>query len=67
MTTPEVFVPCDNPHDFLPPSVAEVVDIVVFVGILPTLVTFGVTGNVINMAVFAKLGLTDRINMCLFR
>ncbi|KAK7476638.1 hypothetical protein BaRGS_00032113, partial [Batillaria attramentaria] len=39
---------------------------IVNAGILPVLVLFGVTGNVINMAVFARQGLSDRVNICLF-
>ncbi|KAK7495419.1 hypothetical protein BaRGS_00013358, partial [Batillaria attramentaria] len=35
-------------------------------GILPVLVLFGVICNVINMAVFVRQGLGDRINLCLF-
>ncbi|KAK7495417.1 hypothetical protein BaRGS_00013356, partial [Batillaria attramentaria] len=34
--------------------------------ILPVLVLCGVIGNVINMAVFVRQGLGDRINLCLF-
>ncbi|KAK7476637.1 hypothetical protein BaRGS_00032112, partial [Batillaria attramentaria] len=34
--------------------------------LLPVLVLCGVTGNVINMAVFLRQGLRDRVNICLF-
>ncbi|KAL8569042.1 hypothetical protein ACOMHN_020485 [Nucella lapillus] len=48
------------------PFVAEIVDLVVSAGIFPVLVTCGVITNVINMAVFARQGLSDRIHLCLF-
>ncbi|KAK7476649.1 hypothetical protein BaRGS_00032124, partial [Batillaria attramentaria] len=34
--------------------------------ILPVIVLCGVTMNVINMAVFCRQGLRDRVNLCLF-
>ncbi|KAL8597019.1 hypothetical protein ACOMHN_050118 [Nucella lapillus] len=40
-------------------------ELVVVAGILPVM-TWGVIANVINMAVFARQGLSDRIHMCLF-
>ncbi|KAL8566572.1 hypothetical protein ACOMHN_054794 [Nucella lapillus] len=61
-----VFLPCDNPRNVVSPFVAEMVDLVVFCGILPVLVTSGVITNVINMVVFARQGLSDRIHLCLF-
>ncbi|XP_076456700.1 uncharacterized protein LOC143290998 [Babylonia areolata] len=61
-----VFLPCDNPRNVVSPFVAEMVDLVVYVGMFPVLVTFGIITNVINMAVFARQGLSDRINLCLF-
>ncbi|KAL8566571.1 hypothetical protein ACOMHN_054793 [Nucella lapillus] len=60
------FLPCDNPRNVISPFVAEIVDLVVFGGILPVLVTSGVITNVINMVVFARQGLSDRIHLCLF-
>ena len=62
-----LFVPCHNPRNLISPHVAETVDLVVCAGIFPVLVTFGVISNVINMAVFVRQGLSDRINLCLFR
>ncbi|KAL8568438.1 hypothetical protein ACOMHN_064321 [Nucella lapillus] len=61
-----VFIPCDNPRNVVSPFVAEIVDLVVYAGIFPVLVTCGVITNVINMAVFARQGLSDRIRLCLF-
>ncbi|KAL8597029.1 hypothetical protein ACOMHN_050127 [Nucella lapillus] len=63
---PPVFLPCNNPRNIVSPHVAEMADFVMFAGILPVLVTWGVITNVINMAVFARQGLSDRINLCLF-
>lgn len=40
---------------------------VIYVGVLPVLVMIGVITNVINLVIFARQGLADRINMCLFR
>eukprot|EP00745_Piridium_sociabile_P044329 TRINITY_DN92691_c0_g2_i5.p1 TRINITY_DN92691_c0_g2~~TRINITY_DN92691_c0_g2_i5.p1 ORF type:complete len:104 (+),score=17.12 TRINITY_DN92691_c0_g2_i5:228-539(+) len=61
------FLPCDNPRNVVSPFVAGMVDLVIFGGILPVLVTNGVITNVINMVVFARQGLSDRIHLCLFR
>ncbi|KAL8625110.1 hypothetical protein ACOMHN_030744 [Nucella lapillus] len=66
-TPSPLFIPCDNPRNAVSPFVAEMVDLVVSAGILPVLVTCGVIANVINMAVFARQGLSDRIHLCLFR
>ncbi|XP_076456704.1 uncharacterized protein LOC143291002 [Babylonia areolata] len=64
---PHEVLPCNNPRNVVSPYVAEMVDLVVYVGMFPVLVTFGFITNVINMAVFARQGLSDRINLCLFR
>ena len=61
------FVPCNNPGNILSARVADLVDLVVYGGIFPVLVTYGVISNVINMVVFAHQGLSDRIHLCLFR
>ncbi|XP_076456346.1 uncharacterized protein LOC143290716 [Babylonia areolata] len=65
-TIPTFFIPCDNPRNVISPRAAEVVDLVVYVGIMPVMVTSGVITNVINMIVFARQGLSDRIHLCLF-
>ena len=57
----------DNLEGLISAATALVIQTVVEVGILPVLVLCGVTMNVINMAVFYRQGLSDRINLCLFR
>lgn len=57
----------DNMSGYISAHTAQVVENVVLVGILPVLVLCGVITNVINMAVFSRLGLSDRVNICLFR
>nr|KAG5695607.1 hypothetical protein BaRGS_032247 [Batillaria attramentaria] len=47
-------------------ATAHVIETTVQVGVLPVVVVTGATLNVINMAVFVRQGLTDRINLCLF-
>ncbi|XP_076456350.1 uncharacterized protein LOC143290719 [Babylonia areolata] len=61
-----LFIPCDNPRNVISPFVAEMVELVMYVGVLPAFVICGVTTNVINMAVFVRQGLSDRIHVCLF-
>ncbi|KAL8597027.1 hypothetical protein ACOMHN_050125 [Nucella lapillus] len=61
-----VFLPCNNPRNIVSPHVAEMVDFVMFAGIIPVFVTWGVISNVMNMVVFSRQGLSDRINLCLF-
>ena len=46
---------------------AKLIETVVQAGLLPVLVLFGVTMNVMNMAVFSRQGFRDRINVSLFR
>ena len=55
------------PGGLISAATSYVIQTVVEVGILPILVLCGVTMNVINMAVFYRQGLSDRINLCLFR
>ena len=55
------------PDDPISSAVVLVVERTVLVGLLPALIICGVTMNVINMAVFFRQGLSDRINLCLFR
>ena len=57
----------DNLEGLISAATALVIQTVVEVGILPVLVLCGVTMNVINTAVFYRQGLSDRINLCLFR
>ncbi|KAL8583196.1 hypothetical protein ACOMHN_053709 [Nucella lapillus] len=63
---PPLFIPCDNPRNVISPFVSKVVDMVVYVGILPVLTISGTVANIINMLVFARQGLSDRIHLCLF-
>ena len=56
----------DFPGDPMSSATAHVIQTVVQVGLLPVLTLCGVTMNVINMAVFQRQGLSDRINLCLF-
>ena len=66
-TGPTPFLPSDESEDLVSRTVLEAVENVLFIGVLPVLVTVGVITNVINMVIFARQGLADRINMCLFR
>ena len=61
------FSSSDESTDRISRAVLVVVENVIYVGIFPVLVTGGVITNVINMVIFARQGLSDRINMCLFR
>ena len=56
----------DHLEGLISAATALVIQTVVEVGILPVLVLCGVTMNVINMVVFYRQGLSDRINLCLF-
>ena len=62
-----VFVPCRNPDNLISEQTSQMVELVVHAGIFPVLVLMGVIANITNMAVLSKLGLSDRINLCLFR
>ena len=62
-----VFVPCRNPDNLISEQTSQMVELVVHAGIFPVLVLTGVIANVISMLVLSKLGLSDRINLCLFR
>ena len=62
--------PFSSPDQYADPiktTVLVVVQDVIYIGLLPVLVIIGVTTNVINLVIFARQGLADRINMCLFR
>ncbi|XP_076440982.1 uncharacterized protein LOC143280234 [Babylonia areolata] len=48
------------------PEVVNTIENVINIGVLPVLVTSGVITNVINLAVFKRQGLADRVNLCLF-
>ena len=59
------FVPCDNPGNVISFEVEDLVHELKDVVFLPILFLIGGPANVINMAVFYKQGLKERINVCL--
>ncbi|KAK7107335.1 formyl peptide receptor-related sequence 6-like [Littorina saxatilis] len=60
------FIPWDNPDNIVSAQVEEITSRVANAVILPLLFLIGGPGNVINMAVFYKQGLRERVNLCLF-
>ena len=60
------FVPWDNPDNVISFQVEDLVRRLKDVVFLPILFLIGGPANVINMAVFYKQGLKERINVCLF-
>ena len=60
------FVPWDNPGNVISSEVEDLVHELKDVVFLPILFLIGGPANVINMAVFYKQGLKERINVCLF-
>ena len=60
------FVPWDNPDNVISFQVEDLVRRLKDVVFLPILFLTGGPANVINMAVFYKQGLKERINVCLF-
>ena len=60
------FVPWDNPDNIISFHVEELARRLKDVVFLPILFLIGGPANVINMAVFYKQGLKERINVCLF-
>ncbi|XP_076448626.1 uncharacterized protein LOC143285253 [Babylonia areolata] len=56
----------DNPENLMDYETSHVMETVINVVFLTAVVIVGVIGNVVNMLVFAKQGLQDRINVCLF-
>ena len=61
------FSPSDKSADPIRTGVLVAVQNVIYVSVLPVLLTVGVITNVINIVIFSRQGLADRINMCLFR
>ncbi|XP_076440983.1 uncharacterized protein LOC143280235 [Babylonia areolata] len=51
---------------FVTSGALQAVEKVIHIGVLPVLVITGTVTNVINMAVFRRQGLDDRVNLCLF-
>ena len=60
------FIPWDNPDNLVSLEVEAFVEWLKGAIILPLLFLIGGPANVINMAVFYKQGLRERINLCLF-
>jgi hypothetical protein len=61
-----VTVPWDNPHDVISLHTIMLVENVKALAFIPLLFIIGFTTNVLNAMVFARQGLSERINMCLF-
>ena len=60
------FVPWDNPDNLVTLEVEAFAERLKGAIVLPLLFLIGGPANVINMAVFYKQGLRERINLCLF-
>ena len=60
------FVPWDNPDNLVSLEVEAFAERLKGAIVLPLLFLIGGPANVINMAVFYKQGLRERINLCLF-
>ena len=60
------FVPWDNPDNLVSLEVEAFAERLKGAIVLPILFLIGGPANVINMAVFSKQGLKERINLCLF-
>ncbi|XP_076436202.1 uncharacterized protein LOC143275809 [Babylonia areolata] len=63
---PGAFIPWDNPDNLISREVEVAVDTAVAVLFLPILFSISAPCNVLNMIVFCKQGLKERINLCLF-
>ncbi|KAK7492451.1 hypothetical protein BaRGS_00016324 [Batillaria attramentaria] len=61
-----VFLPWDNPNNVINPHQRYIAFIVMECGISQLLCWLGIPGNVLNMIVFVKQSLRDRINFLLF-
>ncbi|KAK7107824.1 galanin receptor 2b-like [Littorina saxatilis] len=60
------YIPWHNPQNVVSAETELLVDRIKAIYVLPVLCLIGVPSNIINMAVFVKQGLKDRINLCLF-
>ena len=60
------FVPWDNPDNLVSIEVEAFAERLKGAIVLPLLFLIGGPANVINMAVFYKQGLRERVNLCLF-
>ena len=61
------FIPCRNPQNLMSERTAKMVELVLYGVVYPVWGLTGIVTNLINMAVFARQGLRDRISLCLFR
>ena len=60
------FLPWDNPTNVISAETEDLVRRLKDAVVLPILFLIGEPANVLNMAVFYKQGLKERINVCLF-
>lgn len=60
------FTPWDSPDNLVSAATERLVDRVKAAVVVPLCFFIGGAGNCLNMAVFLKQGLRERINMCLF-
>ncbi|XP_076465404.1 uncharacterized protein LOC143297115 [Babylonia areolata] len=60
------FIPWDNPDNMVSQDVEQAVDTAVGAVCLPILFLISAPTNILNMLVFWKQGLRERINLCLF-
>ncbi|XP_076437872.1 uncharacterized protein LOC143277030 [Babylonia areolata] len=65
-TEPGSFIPWDNPDNIVSQDTEKAVDTAVGAICLPILFLISVPSNLLNMLVFWKQGLKERINLCLF-
>ena len=61
-----VTVPWNNPHNLISTETEHLFERIKAANIIPVLFLIGFPANCINMAVFFKQGLKERINLCLF-
>ena len=59
-------IPWDNPHNLISLETEQLFDRIKATVLIPILFLVGFPANCINMAVFFKQGLKERINLCLF-
>ena len=61
-----VTIPWNNPENLISRETEFLFDRIKFIVLIPVLFLIGFPANCINMAVFYKQGLKERINLCLF-
>ena len=61
-----VTIPWNNPENLISRETEFLFDRIMFTVLIPVLFLIGFPANCINMAVFYKQGLKERINLCLF-